>query len=66
MHRTLVSRFAIAALSSKPTMSAGVPIPLGGRSPQDVPTLAPLLKRLMSGVVNIAIKGHLAEEQNPL
>jgi S1-C subfamily serine protease len=69
VYRAWVSSFAIAALialSSTPTISAGIPIPLGGQSPQDVPTLAPLLKRLISDVVNIAIKGRLAQEQNPL
>jgi Do/DeqQ family serine protease len=31
-----------------------------------IPTLAPLIKKVTPSVVNIAIKGHIAQEQNPL
>ncbi len=46
-------------------VDAGVPLAVGGQT-QDVPTLAPILKNVTPGVVNIAIKGRLAQEQNPL
>jgi serine protease Do/serine protease DegQ len=44
---------------------AGVPLAIGGES-RDVPTLAPLLERVTPGVVNIAVRGQVAVQQNPL
>ena len=40
--------------------------PLLGMPPQGFPTLAPLVKRVAPGVVNIAVKGRIAQQQNPL
>jgi len=34
--------------------------------PASVPTLAPLVKTVTPSVVNIAIKGRIAQDQNPL
>ncbi len=40
---------------------------LSGLSQRDgMPTLAPLLKKVTPGVVNIAVKGHVQVQQNPL
>ena len=39
-------------------------LPLGRR--QVIPSLAPLLKKVTPGVVSIAVKGRIGEEQNPL
>ncbi len=46
-------------------VAAGLPLQIGGQS-QDVPTLAPLLKGVTPGVVNIAVRGRISLEQNPL
>jgi Do/DeqQ family serine protease len=32
----------------------------------EVPTLAPMLERVLPGVVSIAVKGHMAQAENPL
>ncbi len=42
------------------------PPPLLGVPLQGFPTLAPLVKRVAPGVVNIAVKGRIAQERNPL
>ena len=44
---------------------AGVPLGVGGDG-QNVPTLAPLLEQVTPGVVNIAVRGHVAAHPNPL
>jgi S1-C subfamily serine protease len=44
---------------------AGVPLAIGGES-RDVPTLAPLLEKVTPGVVNIAVRGQVAVQRNPL
>jgi Do/DeqQ family serine protease len=45
--------------------ATGVPFATGG-DPQRVPTPAPLVKKVTPSVVNIAVKGRVAQEQNPL
>lgn len=40
--------------------------PAADEKAQELPTLAPLLKRVTPTVVNIAITGRVAQEQNPL
>jgi serine protease Do/serine protease DegQ len=40
-------------------------VALGGQT-GEVPSLAPLLKKVTPGVVNVAIKGRIAQQQNPL
>lgn len=44
---------------------AGIPVSIGGDG-QTIPTLAPLLERVTPGVVNIAVRGHVAAQSNPL
>jgi len=66
MHRTLSALMlagAVAAIAAAPTVAlAGAPIPeVGGV----VPTLAPMLARITPGVVNIAVRSRV-REQNPL
>ncbi len=43
--------------------SAGLPMAVGG---QPLPTLAPMLDKVTPAVVNIASRGHVAVQQNPL
>ena len=42
------------------------PAPLLGIPLQGFPTLAPLVKKVAPGVVNIAVRGRIAQQQNPL
>ena len=42
-----------------------MPLSVGGDT-QDIPTLAPLLERVTPGVVNIAVRGHVAIQTIPL
>jgi Do/DeqQ family serine protease len=60
----LVALGAVAALApSSPPVLAAAPIPeVGGGA---MPTLAPMLARVIPGVVNIAVHGRV-KEQNPL
>ena len=44
---------------------AGVPLALFGEN-GELPTLAPILEKISSAVVNIAIKGRVAQESDPL
>jgi Do/DeqQ family serine protease len=46
-------------------IEAGVPLAVGSDS-DGIPSLAPLLKKVTPGVVSIAVKGRIGEEQNPL
>lgn len=57
-----------AMLASTVAGSAQEPlsIPLTGSQGVPIPTLAPLVKKVTPGVVNIAVKGRVAQEQNPL
>ena len=43
----------------------GVPLAITAGT-DGIPTLAPLLKKVTPGVVSIAVKGRIGEEQNPL
>jgi serine protease Do/serine protease DegQ len=62
----LVSLFLAAPIAwAEQTPSVGVPHALPAAT-GDIPTLAPLLKRVTPNVVNIATKGRIAQEQNPL
>ncbi len=45
--------------------SAGLPVGVGDNT-ADMPTLAPLLERVTPGVVNIAVRGRVAVQENPL
>ncbi|MFQ5785811.1 MAG: DegQ family serine endoprotease [Alphaproteobacteria bacterium] len=44
---------------------AGVPLSVGGDG-QNLPSLSTLLDRVTPGVVNIAVRGHVATQPNPL
>jgi serine protease DegQ len=46
-------------------VQAGVPLAIGADA-DGMPSLAPLLKKVTPGVVSIAVKGRIGEEQNPL
>jgi Do/DeqQ family serine protease len=41
-------------------------VPLVGNQKAALPTLAPLVKKVTPSVVNIAVKGRIAQQQNPL
>ncbi len=58
--------FALVALALAPAagpLKARWPVALGG---DELPTLAPLLEQVTPGVVNIATRGRVRLEQNPL
>lgn len=44
-------------------LNAALPVAVGG---QELPTLAPMLDKVTPAVINIASRGHVAVEQNPL
>ena len=48
-----------------PQAQGGVPLGIGADA-DGMPSLAPLLKKVTPGVVSIAVKGRIGEEQNPL
>ncbi len=54
-----------AALEVSRQAEAGVPLAVGPQA-GDIPSLAPLLKKITPGIVSLAIKGRISEEQNPL
>ena len=54
----------VALLFAAPAM-AGVPTTVGSDA-RGLPTLAPVLERVTPGVVNIAVRGHVAAQRNPL
>ncbi len=54
-----------AALEVSRQAEAGVPLAVGTQA-GDIPSLAPLLKKITPGIVSLAIKGRISEEQNPL
>ncbi|MGP0092158.1 MAG: Do family serine endopeptidase [Xanthobacteraceae bacterium] len=56
---------ATAELASAQVSPRGTPLALGSL-PQGVSTLAPLVKKVTPSVVIIAVKGRIAQEQNPL
>ena len=53
------------ALEVSPRAEAGVPLAVGVQT-GGIPSLAPLLKKIMPGVVSIAVKARISEQQNPL
>ncbi|MFQ5846976.1 MAG: DegQ family serine endoprotease [Candidatus Methylomirabilales bacterium] len=53
------------ALSLPLRVAAGPPLAIGAAR-RGVPTLAPLLKRVTPAVVNIAVRGHVVTQANPL
>ena len=59
---TLVSLLAATAPVSSQVPFVDAPV----TQKNDIPTLAPLIRRVTPSVVNIAIKGRVAQAQNPL
>ncbi len=59
----LVVGLALAAPAPEPAAEAAMPLGVGD---QQVPTLAPILKRTTPAVVNIATRGRVSIQQNPL
>lgn len=64
MKHLFITIIVATALScvTQAKIAAGVPVAIG----EQTPTLAPMLKNVTPGVVNIAVKGRIALEQNPL
>ena len=62
---TFVGLLAAAVPVSPQGAFANPPVALGNQK-NDIPTLAPLIRRVTPSVVNIAIKGRVAQAQNPL
>jgi serine protease Do/serine protease DegQ len=64
--RLLITTFSIVLALSQFALAQGAP-PARTASPlQGVSTLAPLVKKVMPNVVNIAIRGRIAQQRNPL
>ncbi len=59
----LVAGLAFAVPAPQPAPEAAPPVAVGGG---EVPTLAPVLKRATPAVVNIAARGRVPIQQNPL
>jgi len=65
--RTLavVAILASVTFAFSPRVQAGVPLGVDSDE-RGLPTLAPMLERVMPGVVNIAVRGRVAVATNPL
>jgi serine protease DegQ len=57
--------FGLAWACAQGQSKAGVPLAITAGA-DGIPSLAPLLKKVTPGVVSIAVKGRIGEEQNPL
>jgi Do/DeqQ family serine protease len=66
MRFSAVTFAVLLSLTATSSAQAPLGIPLTGSQGAPIPTLAPLVKRVTPSVVNIAIKGRIAQEQNPL
>jgi len=55
--------YLILAILWLPSLAAGLPASVGGES---LPSLAPMLERVLPAVVNIATSGRIQVDQNPL
>lgn len=64
-HRALsgLQTLLLLALLAGTPVHAALPVAVGG---QELPTLAPMLDKATPAVINIASRGHVAVEQNPL
>ena len=62
LKRILITSFAVAMLTTRPVM-AGLPVSVNGEA---LPTLAPLVEKTRPAVVNIATKGRISVQNNPL
>lgn len=57
------SLLLLLGLALATPLNAALPVAVGG---QELPTLAPMLDKATPAVINIASRGHVAVEQNPL
>ncbi len=64
LKRRMILTIALALFMWQPAI-AGVPVDIG-KDGGSIPTLAPLLEQITPGVVNIAVRGHVAAQPNPL
>ncbi len=58
--------FVLAAVLAAWAPASAQPLASSPTDERGLPTLAPLLKKVMPGVVNIAVQGRIPVEQNPL
>jgi Do/DeqQ family serine protease len=67
MNRFLAAVIFALAFAGSWSMEAGAgpPVAVGGKA-DEMATLAPVLKKVTPSVVNVAIKGRVAQQQNPL
>ena len=61
--RLLPTALVFLAIAAAPAAPAGLPVAVDGEA---LPTLAPMLKRITPGVVNIATQSRVRVRQNPL
>lgn len=66
MRLLIITFTAMLALTAAISAQEPLSIPLTGSQGAAIPTLAPLVKKVTPSVVNIAVKGRVAQEQNPL
>jgi serine protease Do/serine protease DegQ len=67
--RPLIAAFALALAATQIGSAEGAPADttlMPGGAPQGMATLAPLVKKVTPSVVNLATKGRVAQERNPL
>lgn len=64
--RLPIATLAVIILTGTSFAQAPQSTPLAGSPGTAIPTLAPLVKKVTPSVVNIAVKGRVAQEQNPL
>ena len=66
MRLLTVASILMLALTAASSPQAQQAVPLAGSQGAAIPSLAPLVKKVTPSVVNIAVKGRIAQEQNPL
>lgn len=66
MRFRVIALTAFLALNQSAPAQVPPPSAMLGVTPQGVPTLAPLVKKVAPGVVNIGVTGRIAQQQNPL
>jgi serine protease Do/serine protease DegQ len=67
--RPLIAAFALVLVATQIGSAEGAPADtplMPGGAPQGMATLAPLVKKVTPSVVNLATKGRVAQERNPL
>lgn len=66
MRLSTVTFTVMLALTAASAAQEPLGMPLTSSQGAAIPTLAPLVKKVTPSVVNIAVKGRIAQEQNPL